>query len=64
MKSIAKLIQNFYICSMNINHINKVQAMLRKDRIATLGGFGAKVTKATPSKVYKRNPKHKGNNEM
>jgi len=49
---------------MNINHLNNVKALLRKDRIATLGGFGAKITKSTPNKAYKRNPKHKGKNEV
>ena len=59
VKLIANLVQNFYICSMNINHLHKVKEMLRKERIDTLGGFGAKITKATPKPVYKRNTKHK-----
>jgi hypothetical protein len=42
--------------------LNDTKKLIRLDRIATLGGFGAKRTKVENNpKAYKRQPKHKGN---
>jgi hypothetical protein len=45
---------------MNIKEVKKTQELLRKDRIAVLGGFGNKVEQVVPDVTkYTRKTKHK-----